>query len=425
MSSFPLSIEDWREFTLTRGPRMAAEKFLLNLGELSPTEQRAALCGLPHAPALIQRFEKAWHLRERNLGGVPFLSKDLFFRAGHPTLAGSTFLSEEIGLPRTSSTLPQAFEQDAGAIECGRTQLNEFAFGLTGENPHFGDCPHPQDAQLLAGGSSSGSAFAVARGVVPFALATDTVGSIRVPCGYCGVWGLRLSPDTAPVGDHFPLSPGYDTQGWMTRTAKDLIAVSAAVLGEAPPAGAGLWAGDLGLGLDAETLNPMQALAMKAGAQLDPSASELLRRACLEAAQAYPVLGGHAASRVHAAWLDRRQSDYDPVVWQRLNAGRQRTPEALREAETVRARVTDAFRTIFRRHHFIALPCTTGPAVSKSACTDEHRQGLLALNAPASLAGLPVIAAPAQRRDGRTVGVQFIFPDLPNFGWASILQRLS
>jgi amidase/aspartyl-tRNA(Asn)/glutamyl-tRNA(Gln) amidotransferase subunit A len=425
VSPFPLSIEDWREFTLTRGPRMAAENFLLKLGTFTPEEQKAALCGLPHAPALIQRFEKAWHLRERDLGGVPFLTKDLFFRTGHPTFAGSTFLPEEIGLPRTSSSLPQAFEQDAGAIECGRTQLNEFAFGLTGENPHFGDCPHPQDPQRLSGGSSSGSAFAVARGLVPFALASDTVGSIRVPCGYCGVWGLRLSPDTAPVGDHFPLSPGYDTQGWMARSAKDLIAVSAAVLGEAPPAGAGLWAGDLGLGIDAENLRPMEALAMKAGAQLDPAASELLRRISQEAAQAYPILGGHAASRVHAAWLDRRQQDYDPVVWQRLDAGRQRTPEALRQAEMVRAKVIDVFRTLFRRHHFIALPCTAGPAVRKSECTETHRQRLLTLNALASLAGLPVIVAPATRTDGRTVGVQFIFPDLPNFGWASILQRLS
>lgn len=423
MSLLPQSVEDWREFTLTRGPRMAAEAFLIKLGALGGDEQRAALCGLPDVATLTRRFEAAWPLRESALGGVPFLTKDLYFRAGEPTYAGSTFLPEEIGAPRTSSSLPEAFEQDAGAIECGRTQLNEFAFGLTGENPHSGDCPHPERPELLSGGSSSGSAFAVARGLVPFALATDTAGSIRVPCGYCGVWGLRLSPDVAPVGDIFPLSPGYDTQGWITRTAKDLREVSAAVLGEAPPAGAGLWAGDLGLGIPADDLAAMRTTAMKAGAQEDVAAAMLLRLALAEAADAYPVLGGHAAARVHAGWLERRRADYDPVVWERLDVGRRRTYEELRAAEAVRARVADAFRTVFRRHHFIALPATFGGAVRKADSDATHRRRLLALNAPASLAGLPLVVAPARLPNGLTAGVQFVFPDMANFGWDSVLGR--
>lgn len=425
MSLLPQSVEDWREFTLTRGPRMAAEAFLIKLGALGANEQRAALCGLPDVAALTRRFEAAWPLREAALGGVPFLTKDLYFRAGEPTYAGSTFLPEEIGPARATSSLPAAFEQDAGAIECGRTQLNEFAFGLTGENPHAGDCPHPEHPELLAGGSSSGSAFAVARGLVPFALATDTAGSIRVPCGYCGVWGLRLSPDVAPVGDIFPLSPGYDTQGWIARSARDLRQVSAAVLGEAPPAGAGLWAGDLGLGIPPADLEAMRAVAFKAGAQEDPAAATLLRIALAEAAEAYPVLGGHAAARVHAAWLERRRADYDPVVWERLDVGRRRTYDELRAAEAVRARVTDAFRTVLRRHHFIALPATFGGAVRKADSDATHRRRLLALNAPASLAGLPALAAPARLPGGLTAGVQFVFPDMANFGWDSVLGRFA
>ena len=404
---------------------MAAEAFLIKLGALGADEQRAALCGLPDVATLTRRFEAAWPLREAALGGVPFLTKDLYFRKGEATFAGSTFLPEEIGPARTTSTLPAAFEGDAGAIECGRTQLNEFAFGLTGENPHFGDCPHPEHPELLAGGSSSGSAFAVARGLVPFALATDSAGSIRVPCGYCGVWGLRLSPDISPVGDIFPLSPGYDTQGWIARTAKDLRQVSAAVLGEAPPAGAGLWAGDLGLGIPAVDLAAMRAVALRAGAQEDPVAATLLRLAFAEAADAYPTLGGYAAARVHAGWLERRRADYDPIVWERLDTGRRRTHDELRDAEAVRTRVTDAFRTIFRRHHFIALPATFGRAVGKADSDATHRRRLLALNAPASLAGLPVVAAPARLPNGLTAGVQFIFPDMANFGWDSVLGRLA
>lgn len=425
MSQLPQSVEDWREFTLTRGPRMAAEAFLLKLAALSPTEQRAALCGLPDTQALTRRFENAWPRREAALGGVPFLTKDLFFRLGHPTFAGSTFLPDEIGPARATSSLPAAFEHDAGAIECGRTQLNEFAFGLTGENPHFGNCPHPTHPALLSGGSSSGAAFAVARGLVPFALATDTAGSIRVPSGYCGVWGLRLSPDLAPVGDSFPLAPGYDAQGWLAGSARDLRQVSAAVLGEAPPAGAGLWAGDLGLGLPAETLAPMRAAAFRAGAQEDPAAAALLRQAFTGGTEAWSVLGGNAAARVHASWLERRRPDYDPVVWARLEAGRRRTPEELRAAEVSRQRIIDAFRAVFRRHHFIALPATAGGAVTPAEADEEHRQQLLALNAPASLAGLPAVVAPVTLPSGLSAGVQFLFPDMPNFGWDSVLARLA
>ena len=265
----------------------------------------------------------------------------------------------------------------------------------------------------------------MARGLVPFALATDTAGSIRVPCGYCGVWGLRLSPDLAPVGDIFPLSPGYDTQGWITRTAADLRQVSSAVLGEAPPAGAGLWAGDLGLGIPAADLEAMRRVALKAGAQEDAAAATLLRLALAEAAQAYPILGAHAAARVHAAWLERRKPDYDPAVWARLDAGRRRTHEDLRAAEAVRTRVIEAFRAVFRRHHFIALPATIGGALPKSGMDDLLRRKLLALNAPASLAGLPALAAPATLENGLTGGVQFLFPDMANFGWDALLRRLA
>jgi amidase/aspartyl-tRNA(Asn)/glutamyl-tRNA(Gln) amidotransferase subunit A len=404
---------------------MSAEVFLIKLSEFSAAEQRAALCGLPDTKSLIQRFENAWELREQPLGGVPFLTKDLFFRAGHPTMAGSTFLNEEIGVSRHSSSLPQAFQNDAGAVECGRTQLNEFAYGLSGENSHFGDCPHPTHPELLSGGSSSGSAFAVARGLVPFALATDTAGSIRVPCGYCGTWGLRLTPELNTVGDTFPLSPGYDTQGWITRTAQDLITVSQAVLGKSASGSRGLWVGDLGSGVSENLLKQFEAFALAAGAHTDRAATELLRLSCVDAADAFPVLGGTAAARVHSAWQQRRKNDYDPVVWARLEQGRLRTADEIRDAESTRLKIQDAFRTVFKHYDFIAMPCTAGPAVSKAALSHEHRQQLLALNAPVSLAGLPVVVAPVRLENGLTAGMQFIFPDMNRFAWQTVLERFS
>jgi Asp-tRNA(Asn)/Glu-tRNA(Gln) amidotransferase A subunit family amidase len=178
------------------------------------------------------------------------------------------------------------------------------------------------------------------------------------------------------------------------------------------------------LGIDPTVLAPMRALALKCGAKEDPAAAELLRLACTEAATAYPILGGAAAARVHAPWLDRRRAAYDPAVWARLDAGRNRTAEELRAAEVVRRRVSEAFQAIFTRHHYVILPATYGPAVPKAACDDHHRRRLLALNAPASLAGLPAVAAPVKLADGLTAGIQILFPDMANFGWRSVLERL-
>ena len=404
---------------------MSAEAFLLKLGSLSTQEQRFALTGLPDTQSLTQRFENAWSQRESSLGGVPFLTKDLFFRAGHPTFAGSTFLPEEIGIPRTSSSLPSAFQKDAGAVECGRTQMNEFAYGLSGENPHYGDCHHPTHPELLSGGSSSGSAWAVAKKIVPFTLATDTAGSIRVPCGYSGVWGLRLSPDVSPVGDIFPLSPGYDTQGWMTHNPQDLITVSKAVLGKSSKLGKGLSVGDLGLGMESSTLATLRNFVCALGVDEENSASELLRINSNKSHHYFPVLGGAAAARVHAAWLNTRKEAYDPVVWDRLNVASKRTAEEIREAEIYRLKVSDTFRTLFKQYSFIALPCTFGSAVSKKNLTAQHRERLLALNAPASLAGLPALAAPVQLEGGLTAGVQFLFSDMAHFGWEELLSQLS
>ncbi len=104
-----------------------------------------------------------------------------------------------------------------------KSQLVEFASGLTGENPHYGDCPHPQFPNRLSGGSSSGSAALVAAGVVPFSIGTDTGGSVRVPAAFCGLYGFRLTPRDVFIADAFPLAPTMDTAGWFTANAPDML----------------------------------------------------------------------------------------------------------------------------------------------------------------------------------------------------------
>ena len=127
------------------------------------------------------------------LHDIPYLLKDLFDLAGVPTRAGSTFLDKIRPTPTHDSRIASALAR-LGAVCAGKTHLVEFASGLTGENPHFGDCPHPRWPDRLSGGSSSGSAALVAAGVAPLSIGTDTGGSVRVPAAWCGLYGFRLTP---------------------------------------------------------------------------------------------------------------------------------------------------------------------------------------------------------------------------------------
>lgn len=414
MTGSPRSIGEWREHFRTRGPGPTAEAWLMRLAHVDPATQRAALCGLPDARELGRRFAAAWDRREAALGGVPFLAKDLFAERGGRLGAGSTFLAETLPPAASDASLLAAFRDDAGAVLCGKTQLNEFAFGLSGENPHFGDCPHPAHPDRLSGGSSSGSAWAVGSGLVPFALATDTVGSIRVPATTCGLHGLRL-PVIEGVDGVFPLSPGFDTVGWMARDAADLATVTSVVLGESPHRPQrGLWLGDLGAGVPPEVLERIHQAARVHGAVEDPATADELREALRGAGEAYPVLGGHAAARVHAPWMERRAADYDPVVLSRLVAGRNRTEAELIAARAVQARVKAALGSCFAGGwDFVALPCTVGGALPKAGHDAALRARLLQLNAPASLAGLGALAEPVPVGDeGLTAGLQLVARDI-------------
>lgn len=414
MTAAPRSIGEWRDHFRTRGPGPAAEAWLTRLARVDPATQRAALCGLPDARELGRRFAQAWEMRDGALCGVPFLAKDVFAVRGARLGAGSTFLAEVLPPAEADASLVAAFRDDAGAVLCGKTQLNEFAFGLSGENPHFGDCPHPGRPDRLSGGSSSGSAWAVGAGLVPFALATDTVGSIRVPATTCGVHGLRL-PVIEGIDGVFPLSPGFDTVGWMARDARDLATVTAAVLGESPDRPLrGLWLGDPGADIPAATLEPLRRAALAHGAEDDPEPARSLREALRGAGEAYPVLGAHAAARVHARWMDAHAADYDPVVLDRLIAGRNRGEEELTKARAAQARVKAALESCFAAGwDFVALPCTTGVALPKPGHDAALRARLLQLNAPASLAGLGALAVPVPAGDeGLTAGLQLVARDI-------------
>ncbi|MDP0497374.1 MAG: amidase [Verrucomicrobiota bacterium JB024] len=358
------------------------------------------------------------------LPGVPFVVKDLFDMAGWPTRAGSTFLDEVRNEPAETSQLVENAMAN-GMVFAGKTQLNEFAFGLTGENPHCGDCPHPRVPGALTGGSSSGSAWAVASGLVPFAIGTDTAGSIRVPAAFCGLYGLRLVPNAWSRMGCFPLSPSFDAVGWFTATAEDMRRATLVLLSETQEhLGRGLY-----LGGPVEIMPELrmagdrlaQYLELERDAEMERWGSEILR-GC---EGAFDVLRNREAYEVHAAWLDLMKDRYSPQVWERINRGRQRDDGAVHLAWEKREHTRKMNQVMFGQYDFLVLPVTPVPTPTRRQLDEELRRQLLMLNIPASFCGQPVLTVPLPLPDGRSGGLQFIFNDVRRIPVAPLLDAVA
>lgn len=400
----------WRGI-LTDGPDAYIRALESRLSALDQQTRQSALALLVENEVLSEKLT-AQQSQKGALAGVPFLVKDLYHVAGYKTRAGNSFLSEISAMPTKSNALVQRLEDD-GAIFYGKTHLQEFALGLEGTNAHYGDIPHPIDPERLAGGSSSGSAWAVAKGLVPMALGTDTAGSIRVPAAWCGLYGIRLRPMDRWIRDGVvPLTPSCDTAGWFTATPEDMASSIQQLLqtNTGSKIGRGIYLEELGVPLDTELRKAYRIWARKFDCVLSSTHHDVLRKQIKHVENYYPVLGGHEASLIHREWLDIYKERYDPLVWQRLNAGRNRTQGEVNEALQRREAIRDAFAGVFVDYDFIVIPAVHRPAVRPNELDSRLREHLLRLNAPVSLSGLPALTIPIAINGSKlTGGLQIVF----------------
>ncbi len=374
---------------------------------LSPSQQRAVLAQLTDEAA----FAAAWACTsaEKPLGRVPFLVKDLFDVAGEPTLAGSTFLPEVRPMPRRDGALVATLKA-AGAVVAGKTHLHEFAYGITGENPHYGDCEHPHFPGRTTGGSSSGSAAAVAAGVVPLALGSDTGGSVRVPAAFCGLYGFRLCPRDAWISDAVPLAPSYDTAGWFTADAGDMLAAVGALVGlgavEREPRGCYL---ELP-GLDPDVALVCRQAARAFTGDADAPVRDALQQGFARSVDTYNTVVALEAWRYHAPWAERYRERYSPGVWQRLIRAHGITPAQVDAAAAHTDELRKLWAEYFRTHDFLVLPASPAAPFKRDGFTLENRTRILSLTAPASIGGLPVLTLPVPLRAGLSTGLQVVVP---------------
>src|SRR5215212_3151292 len=164
---------------------------------------------------------------ERPAAGISLAVKDLFDTAGLTTTYGSALFADHV--PTKTAEAVRLLE-DAGYTNVGKTNLHEFAYGVTSENPHFGTVPNPVAPGRVAGGSSGGSGAALAAGLADAALGSDSGGSIRIPAAWCGVVGFKPTFDLVPIEGCFPLAPSFDHAGPMARSVADCVAMVEALV---------------------------------------------------------------------------------------------------------------------------------------------------------------------------------------------------
>ncbi len=400
------------------GPEAAAREVRRRAeAHLDATQRKAAIAVLLDEPTLAAAF--AATPPGSPLRGVPYLLKDLFDVAGLPTFAGSSFLPDvRPSLGRNSCIVRDLGA--AGGVMAGKTQLFEFAWGLTGENAHYGDCERPRFPGRTSGGSSSGSAAAVAANVVPLAIGTDTGGSIRVPAAFCGIFGYRGVPGDGWISDAVALAPSFDTAGWFTRTALDMRHVLGALVGlrtneSHAPKGCYLEMPDLDPDVAEACRNAASELTRPADAS---TRAELLAKFA-PAAETYGVLAGIESWKIHRKWAEKFRGRYGPLLQDRLDRARGISQAQVAAVEPSYESIRLTWTKFFLSYDFLILPASPFPALAKADCTQANRLRMMGLTTPASLGALPVLTIPVPLPSGMSTGLQVVLnhPQSPVLSW--------
>lgn len=349
------------------------------------------------------------------LSGLAFGLKDIFDVAGHRTGFGSPdWLRTHEPAPVSASVLTQLLA--AGARMVGKTHTEEMAFSLTGENAHYGTPVNPAAPERVPGGSSSGSAAAVAGGLVDFAIGSDTGGSVRAPASFCGIYGMRPTHGRITLDGVCPLAPTFDTCGWFTRDAALLARVGGVLLRTEIPASMPqvrvVVASDAFALATEATRAALAPTVKEVERHLGPATPVTIADEGLAAwFEVFRVLQYDDIWRTHGAWVQSCRPTFGPQIAPRFDAVSRVQPHEVAQMTTHRDVIRARLDALLSDDTVLVMP--TAPDVAPRLDlppqdTVAVRERMLALLCVAGLGGLPQLSIPAATVNGAPVGLSLI-----------------
>lgn len=347
-----------------------------------------------------------------SLSGARLGVKDLFHIAGIPTTAGNPEWLASHPIPKVTAPSVSAL-LEAGATLIGKTLTDELAYSLEGVNKHYGTPTNPNAPQRLPGGSSSGSAVAVANNSIDIGLGTDTGGSIRVPASYNGIYGFRPSHGVVNSEHLVPLSPRFDTVGWLSRDLATIQQVGSILLPQGIPHNLSnlVIANIEGIESWTEAYQPLLKTLNNQFASIQYV--NLTIDQLSTASKAFRILQGREIWRIHGQWIQQQNPDFaqeisDRFIWcSNLNQSDETQAEVAAQ-EFINFWHDNILPSV---NHVLLLPTTPGAAPlldTPASELIEYRTRLMGLTAPASLTRSPQISLPYLTSESAPWGVSLI-----------------
>ena len=351
------------------------------------------------------------------LAGLTFAAKDVFGIAGSRTGFGNPAWLESH--PPAESTAPAVqLLLDAGADMVGKTLTDEITYSLSGQNFHYGTPVNSAAPGRIPGGSSSGSASAVAGGLVDFALGTDCGGSVRLPASYCGILGIRPSHGRVSLEGVAPFTWSFDVAGWFARDADVFARVGDVLLddiGDSPAPRRLLYAQDAFGLVDREVADALAPVVDVAAGIIGSRANITVSPGGLPGwYETFRVIQAWEIWSNHAAWIGEAKPEFGPGIRERFEWASRVTERDVEAARIRRAAILERVNGLFEEGDVLCLPTSPRVAPLVEAPTDELenrvRAQAMSLLCVAGLAGLPQVSLPLASLGGLPLGFSLVGP---------------